>query len=334
MRTYHATLLLTLLVPGLTGCGRKPDATTDGGSSSGGASDSAGTTSVGMSSETVPTTSDAGTDSDSASTTTPTSAPTSITTDPTTGTTDTPDPTTGDGTTMECIDSPLPETTTDDSTSTTNGGACQDPEDQPQSAQCSDASGCGCASGKCFVIPILGGFCSECLDDDDCPGGCTIPNPLAGIGATCNLGGPAAGCGSDVTCLNSCAGQCGLVLGVPGIIDVSTCGQCKTDAECTNPRRPNCTPEYDVENFTGQLVCKADGSVPNGEGCSLTEDGMGEPLGNAACQSGKCGQANVMGLLKFGICGECNSNADCQGQSCTDPVVDLESGTLVPAMCQ
>jgi hypothetical protein len=331
----HSILLCTVIALELAACGDKPaDSADTTGTSSG-----PGTSSNGMSTTTLPTTTvDPTTSAGSTSTSTTDGHTTTTATAETTVSVDesgTTDATTGEEGTTECMELPLPETSTDPGTTDpSTGGQCEDPPDQPQNSSCTDASGCGCASGKCFLIPILGGLCGECLDDDDCPGGCTIPNPIASIGATCNLGGPGAGCNTDATCLNTCAAKCGAVLDVPGIITVSTCGTCKTNADCTSPARPNCTPSYDVLNFTGGLSCKPDGSVANNEGCSLTDDGMGEPLGNHVCQSGKCGQASVMGILNLGICGECNADADCpNGQTCTDPQVDLNSGALIGSVC-
>jgi hypothetical protein len=210
----------------------------------------------------------------------------------------------------------------------TTGGFCNDPPGQPQNASCTDASGCGCESGKCFVVPALGGFCGECLGDDDCPdGGCTVPNPVAGTGALCNLGKAGDGCESDAACNDPTAQDCSPVLQVPGIITVATCGECKTDADCP-AQAPHCTPDYDIADFTGQKKCKAPDSVPNNAGCDA--DGTG----NQACASGFCGEASVMGLLKLGICGECINDADCPvGQQCTDPAVDLDMSALIGSVC-
>jgi len=228
-------------------------------------------------------------------------------------------------------------TTTGNTSVTTGEGACMDPEGQANDAVCGDASGCGCASGKCFLVPILGGWCGECLADLDCsPGGCTVPNPIEGIGATCNMGGPGAGCETNEVCTDQANASCGTLLEVMGIIKVATCGECATNADCiTDPLLSNCAPTYDVMNFTGKNVCVADASTINGEGCNLAEDGQGDPVGNKACMSGFCGEANVMGLLKVGICGECNSNADCpvDKPTCTDPLVDLDAAALVASVC-
>lgn len=228
--------------------------------------------------------------------------------------------------------------TTENTGVTTGEPACMDAmEGAPNDTPCTDASGCGCASGKCFLVPILGGWCGECLGDMDCsPGGCTVPNPVDGVGSTCNMGEPGAGCESNEVCTDPDNKSCGTLLEVPGIIKVSTCGECATNEECTlDPNLKNCAPSYDVKNFTGQYKCVADGSTPTGEGCNLADDGKGEPVGNAACETGFCGEANVMGLLKVGVCGECNSNADCPPKTptCSDPLVDLDAAALVPAKC-
>lgn len=264
----------------------------------------------------MPTTS--GTEGETTMSETPT------TTQPTTSTTTT------EGDTAE----PTTTTTTSNTTVTTEPPACQDMEGQPVNSPCTDPSGCGCDTEKCFVVPALGGFCGECLVDADCsPGGCSVPNPIAGVGATCNEGGPGEGCMSDDVCVDAANGICGTLLEVPGIITVATCGQCKVNADCTDAALPNCTPTYDVPNFKGKLDCVADASIANNNGCSLEDDG-GNPAGNKACMSGFCGEASVMGLLKLGVCGECNADSDCDaGKTCTDPSVDLDMGALVGSVC-
>ncbi|MFZ6186034.1 hypothetical protein [Nannocystis pusilla] len=218
----------------------------------------------------------------------------------------------------------IPETT-----DFTTGSFCNDPPAQPQNSSCTDASGCGCESGKCFVVPALGGFCGECLGDDDCPdGGCTVINPVAGVGSKCNLGKAGDGCESDAACTDPTASDCSPVLEVPGIITVATCGECKTDLDCP-PQAPHCTPDYDIPDFSGQKKCKPTDSLPQNAGCDF--DGTG----NQACASGFCGEANIMGLLKLGICGQCNSDADCPvNQKCSDPLVDLDMGLLIGSVCQ
>jgi len=228
-------------------------------------------------------------------------------------------------------------TSTGDTGVTTGASKCMDAiEGQPNDALCADASGCGCASGKCYLVPILGGWCGECLADADCsPGGCTVPNPIDNIGSTCNMGEPGAGCETSEVCTDLANANCGTLLEVMGIIKVATCGECATNADCTaDPKLNNCAPTYDVMKFSGKYVCVEDGSTPNNEGCNLQDEGNG-PVGNKACMSNFCGEANVMGLLKVGICGECNSNADCpvDKPTCSDSQVDLNQATLVGSVC-
>ena len=259
---------------------------------------------------------------------TPTGDPTAPTT---TGDTDT----SGSGT--EGMTEAMTTTTTNTSVTTMPAGCMDEIEDQANDAECSDASGCGCASGKCFLVPILGGWCGECLGDVDCSGGgCTVPNPIDGVGSTCNQGEPGAGCESNEVCTDPKNLACGTLLEVQGIIKVATCGECATNMECLDAALPNCSPTYDVMNFTGKYVCVGDATVPNSSGCNLADDGKGNPVGNSACESGFCGEANVMGLLKVGVCGECNSNADCPANkpTCTDPIVDLDAAALVGSICQ
>lgn len=258
----------------------------------------------------------------------------SSTGDATDGATATSAPTTSVGGTSSSSSEGTSSTTANPTTGVTTESPCQDTPMQPINSECTDASGCGCDTGKCFVVPALGGFCGECLSDADCsPGGCSVPNPIAGVGATCNMGGPGEGCESDAVCVDPANAICGTLLSVPGIITVSTCGQCKVNADCTDPALPNCTPTYDVLNFKGKLDCIADGALENNSGCSLEDDG-GMAAGNKACKSGFCGEASVMGLLKLGICGECLSDADCgMGKMCVDPAVDLNAGTLIGAVC-
>ena len=219
-------------------------------------------------------------------------------------------------------------TTTESSTfpPETTDPNCPDPQGQPQDAQCTDSSGCGCASGNCFLVPILGGWCGECLVDGDCPGGgCTVPDPLGSVGAVCNTGQKGDGCMSSAVCNDPTADVCGVVLDVPGITTVATCGECDGGG-CGQGE--GCAPVYDIGHFTGVKECVPEGSVPNDGGCEPDSDG-------AVCDSGFCGTATIMGLVKVGICGECNENADCpMGQTCSDPVVDLDQGVLVGSVCE
>lgn len=217
---------------------------------------------------------------------------------------------------------------------TTTGEICSDLPGQPQDANCTDASGCGCASGRCFIMPILGGLCGECLGDSDCGGGgCTVPNPIVGLGAKCNKGQPGDGCMSDGVCAAPGAGKCGQVFAVPGIVTVTTCGECASNADC-GADAPNCSPDYALLGFGGTLVCAADGSRADDTGCDLASDGAGGALGDDACQSGHCGAALLQGVVELGLCGQCSDDADCSmDQVCGEARADLTTGALFGARC-
>lgn len=222
-------------------------------------------------------------------------------------------------------------TTTDTTATTTTTTTGVDP--QPDGAMCTaDAE---CISGSCFLVPLLGGICGECKVDADCDGGgCTIPNPLANppVGASCNMGEPGAGCMADGVCADPTAPFCGLVLDASPIIAVNTCSECKENADCTDPANPNCSPTISVAEFSGQLTCVPDGSVPNDSACNREEiDGV--PIGNAACESGKCGTAVVMGVVQIGVCGECFTDDDCMGGTCQDAAVDTDTLALIGSKC-
>ena len=110
-----------------------------------------------------------------------------------------------------------------------------------------------------------------------------------------------------------------------------SCGACESNADCDAPKG-NCSPDVDVSEFSGVMRCVADGSLADGASCSLVEEG-GVPLGNAACASGKCGAATLMGVIKVGVCGECLSDADCGGGTCEAGAIDIQSGDLSGATC-
>jgi hypothetical protein len=189
-----------------------------------------------------------------------------------------------------------------------------------------------CASNSCFLLPLLGGLCGECKVDGDCvDGGCSTPNPFAGVGAMCNDGSAGDGCQTDAVCSDLDNPHCGVVLDATPIIKISTCGECKTNADCDAPKG-NCSPDVDVSEFSGIMQCVADGSLANDSACNYVEQG-GVPLGNAACASGKCGTAVLMGIIKVGVCGECLTDADCGGGSCVDGSIDIESGDLFGSKC-
>lgn len=213
----------------------------------------------------------------------------------------------------------------------TDGGSAGDAPTCPQEPQENGGScteQCECISEKCYFVPAIGGSCGDCESDADCPeGGCSIPNPLAmpPVGSVCNMGEAGGGCETDDVCQEGLF--CGTLLDVPGILTLSTCGQCLVDADCGEQL---CSPTIDVANFTGQKLCVDPMSVPNGQACDL----MG--TGNMACMSGICASVDIMGIAQVGVCGDCSVDADCDmaaGEVCLAADIDTMTGEVTPPTC-
>ena len=178
-----------------------------------------------------------------------------------------------------------------------------------------------CMSGHCYVLGILGGICGECGEDSDCLfGGCTLPNPLARPPepSRCNVGELGAGCENDVACSDEL--QCAVVLDVPGVLLAATCSECESDSDCEDGQL--CGLGIDITELSGLRGCVTTRSVPNNSTCDL------QTSGDLACASGICAATEVQGVFEVGVCGECETNADCNGGLgvCTPGQGDLTTG--------
>ena len=195
--------------------------------------------------------------------------------------------------------------------------------DAPNGSPCGDDA--ECESSHCFDSP-LGSICGECELDSDCPGGgCTPPNVFVDppTGSFCNAGDYADGCMSDDACEPSL--QCALVVDIPGISMVSTCSECEVDGDCDGGLV--CAPDIAViGNLTGVKRCVVEASLVNGQSCDFATSG------DVSCASGHCAIADVMGLVLFGVCSECEADDECAGQVCEPPLVDLIEG-ITPGVC-
>ncbi|NJK32891.1 MAG: hypothetical protein HC927_11065 [Deltaproteobacteria bacterium] len=216
------------------------------------------------------------------------------------------------------------ETTTGDVGIATGDTSADTAGDLPDGAACtSDAE---CLSANCYTVPFLGGYCGECTNDDDCSGGgCTAPNPFdpAPI-STCNMGELGGGCESDEVCEKGLT--CGNVLDLLGLIKINTCGNCSTTDDCIGGQI--CAPIVVVEDFSGIDDCIDPGTLPQNSFCQL-------PPGNGAeaCED-FCSVVDIMGIAQIGACGECESDADCGGGTCTPGEFVLDSGMLLGSTCQ
>ncbi|MBK8236872.1 MAG: hypothetical protein IPK74_15085 [Deltaproteobacteria bacterium] len=178
---------------------------------------------------------------------------------------------------------------------------------QPNGAQCANAE--GCESGFCYTVPMLGGVCSECLMDADCPTGTCGLDAAAGY-AVCTDGSLGKQCDSDEGCMGELV--CTQLIDTGGFFNASFCSECGPQAPC--PGEQICTPNYDAQALAGYMGCADPASVPDGGGCPIVE-GMGD---GAVCSSGHCGIADVfMGFVQLGVCGECSLDSDCaDGLTC------------------
>ena len=194
--------------------------------------------------------------------------------------------------------------------------------DLPNGATCTNNG--ECMSGNCYLVPFLGGYCGECDEDVDCAeGGCTPPNPFDDAPvSTCNMGEAGGGCETDEVCQDGLS--CGVVLDLLGLISVSTCGECASDAECMGG--DICAPVVIVEQFSGENTCIEPGSLGQDEFCDL----MGS--GDMACEN-VCSAIDIEGLAELGACGECNTDDDCNGGTCVAGEFVLESGQLSGSVC-
>ncbi|MCX4247377.1 hypothetical protein [Paraliomyxa miuraensis] len=244
----------------------------------------------------------------------------------------------GEGTTTATTTTGTTTTPPNTTTSTTTPGTATPPtaddasDDEPPEIPDFVTETCGelgeacvdgvfdCCSGNCYLVGPLGGVCSECDEDADCPQwGCNPASPLEGIPAWCGDGLSGSGCETNAACQPGFV--CDTIFEIPGIVETSTCGECSSDTPC--PAGNLCAPAYDLSLFAGHWYCVPQGALPPGAGCD--EPGTGD----LQCASGHCAPASLMGISVIGVCSECESNLDCPGGSCVLPEVVIEGNELV-----
>jgi hypothetical protein len=130
---------------------------------------------------------------------------------------------------------------------------------------------------------------------------------------------------SDDVCQN---GICAEILDVAGILNISSCSECKDDAGCTDGKL--CHPIVNVAELSGQKECVDPGTIEDGNACDHLSGS-----GDDACV-GFCDPADIMGLAEIGVCGPCKvgTGEGCEaGETCEPPTVDIGTGMLFPSMC-
>jgi hypothetical protein len=154
----------------------------------------------------------------------------------------------------------------------------------------------------CNGVVGLGGICSECASDTDCPDGsnCTI----TGMGwFACGDGSQGQMCESDATCADGL--YCAEVVDLGGLFNGNFCSVCSEDAHCMDGQL--CAPQVefmDLMNISGQRACVDPESVPNDSLCDA------EGSGDMQCE-GFCTTADLMGFIQVGVCGQCETDMDC-----------------------
>lgn len=193
---------------------------------------------------------------------------------------------------------------------------------QPNGAQCMNDD--ECESKNCYSSVLLGGgVCSECNADADCAApliSCTI-SPVM-MYAVCEDGSAGDNCSSEDACQDELF--CEDLIPIPGVIP-GFCSDCAESTDC--PMGQICSPTLDLVTFSGKKGCVEPGSVENGGLCPLDEAD-----GDMACMSGKCAAVSVMGFVMLGVCGECESDADCMGGTCTPG--ELGMGGIAGSVCE
>lgn len=219
-------------------------------------------------------------------------------------------------------------TTTATTTATTDPGSTG-PDTTTGAGERPDGEMCGapsdCMSGNCYALGFAGAWCGPCDEDGDCKeGGCSPPSPFKTPSVSaCNDGSLGSGCRSDAACQAGLT--CSPAFEIAEIfLEVLTCGACKGDADCMAGLI--CAPKFSVPDFNGANVCMAPGSLPQDSYCRLDNGGQ-------ACASGICSVVEIMGVAKLGACGQCESDADCNGAACVPGSFSVVDGTLLGSTC-
>lgn len=218
-----------------------------------------------------------------------------------------------------------PTTTTASDTSTTNAENTFISEEGPDTT--ADTGGLGnlgdmcttdeeCAEDLfCNGVVGLAAVCSECGSDADCPdgGNCTF----SGAYFACGDGSQGQMCETDASCGEGLF--CAEVVNLGGLFNGNFCSECKVDTDCADGQL--CAPQIefmDLMNIAGQRACIDPETAPNNQLCDA--DGSGDQQ----CE-GYCTTADIMGLIEVGVCGDCETDAECSmGMTCTPAMVGLD----------
>lgn len=222
----------------------------------------------------------------------------------TTADTDTPPDVSTTATTGSFVSDESPDTTADTDVPPGNlGDMCMSDGDCAEDLVCNGVVG-------------LGGVCSECASDTDCPDGsnCTI---TSNGWFACGDGSQGQMCESDATCADGL--YCAEVVDLGGLFNGNFCSECSEDSHCADGQL--CAPVIEftgLMDISGQRSCIDPESAAND---SLCDD---EGSGDMQCV-GFCTAADLMGFIQVGVCGDCESDTDCMmGETCTPAMIGLD----------
>lgn len=215
-------------------------------------------------------------------------------------------------------------TTTTTTTSTTDAGSTDEANFIPDEETGTTGTAPGdlgamcttdadCVEGLfCNGVPQFGfAVCSECAGDENCDGGnCTL---TANGYFECGDGSVGQMCETDEACGDALF--CAEVVNLGGLFNGNFCSECKDDSQCMNGQLCAPTLEFmDLMNIGGQRNCIDPNTQPNNQICDVDANG------DEQCE-GFCTAADIMGLIQIGVCGECESDADCMGNGACMPAM-------------
>lgn len=180
-----------------------------------------------------------------------------------------------------------------------------DPTNEGQKLTGKSCSSCN-ANAEC-TDPAVGSLCAPALIELN-------PSTLHYV---CSKGALGDGCLDNSNC--SEGRICGKLLG----LNISTCGECATKDDCKDPAKPICSLKR--EGATAYNACTD--KLADGQPCS------GKEGSDEECQNYCAKIPNIP--LDAGVCSPCSEDSHCaDGQTCTEPKVDIASQALTPSKCE
>lgn len=196
-----------------------------------------------------------------------------------------------------------------------------------------------CKSKICLAYQVEGEaadpsavkVCGSCRDDAQCVnekrGVACRPSFVTGA-MDCTDGKLGAPCSKKEHCSDNL--MCALVNMGDNKSDVRSCSECEKHIDCPATGKRNCVSrDKPAENGEYFNQCMEDGVRQTGEICFPCE------TGNRECAEGFCVKVelgeNAEPGFCIGVCGSCNTDADCEaGSRCEPPSLNFEGDGIAP----